>query len=521
MVLQDRAQMKIDLEFSTIPTRGLDESSAKACNINISEGDPPPGADSTRVVTGILRNSGFVFLTQAIAMVSQLLIYSLIGKSWGPARFGQISFLIIFSQLFSFISSLGIGQILIREMAREPGKFQTYWRNAIGMWWIQTCVMCVTVILVGSLFVGKNVAWLLLLAGIYVALDSCRGLYRAVFYSMQRMEFETAMIFTQQGLALISIYIILQHDGGVLQVLMALAASRFLGILIYFLLVRVLLRRTPTPAIDRIIWTKLGKMSVPFALNELLTPIYMQSDVVLISLLLGDQITGVYRAASVLISPLAMIAVSLSSALYPVVSKTSQDRKVAQFAHESVKIMLAVSIPITVATIVLADRIIGVFYTEEFTASVVILQFLALLVPFRYASNALATILTSRNQQKLRTIAVAIGTVTGLVLNLVFIPVWGYFVVVVVAVMKDIIIMVLLSIYARKYFQITHCLRYLPKLLLGNAAFALFLLTFYNLKLLALISVSPILYLGILILTRFVSRKDWSLFKRTLTGRYK
>jgi O-antigen/teichoic acid export membrane protein len=490
--------------------------------MNLTQANSSGSPDLSSIATNILRNSGFVFLTQTIAMVSHVLIYSWMGKTWGPTRFGHIAFLLTFAQLFTFIASLGINHILTREMARDSRTFHTYWRNAIGMWGVQAFIMCVIVVSVGRLFVKGDALWPLCLAGIYVAFNAYRSLFVSLFHSTQRMEFETGVILVEQAAALVSVYIILGVGGGVSEVLLALVASRLLGILVYWVLVPIFLKKMPIPALDWDVWTKLARMSVPFALNLLLTPIYAKSDVVLISLFLGDRATGLYRAALVLIAPLAMIATSLNFALYPVVSKTfEEERKVRQFAQKSVQLLLCISVPITAGTVVLARRFIGVLYTQEFASSVIILQGLALLIPFRFTSNALATILTSTNQQKLRTLAIGIGTGIGTALNLVLIPVWGYLAAVVIAVVKDIIITAMLSIYTRRYFRISNCLQYLPKLLLANGVLALFLIMLRDLNLLLLVFASLILYSGLLIVIRFWADSDLALLRRVILGRSK
>ena len=386
------------------------------------------------------------------------------------------------------------------------------------MWFVQALLTCFFVVIVGSIIKSELESPLgLFLAACYIALQSARQLFRAVIHSVERMEFETFALLIERGIALLGTYIVLQLGGNIIDILYVFLASQILGILSYCGSIYHILREIPIPKFSLGTWHELGKMSIPFALNIMLSPIYTQADVVFLALLAGNSEAGIYRAASSLVYPLGMIAVSLSSALFPVMSKAAHlGRKSSHLSQKSLQLLLAISVPMSIGLIILADRFVGLFYASDYYESVNLVRILALMLPLRFVNNMLGVVLTSINHQRFRTFGVGIGTIVMVVLNLIFIPFWGYYAAAIVSVLTEIIITGLFFVFTREYVSLD---LNLIKLFVANGILGILILVFQNLNLLLLILLGAFSYLIILILIRFWGLQEWKAVSQAILSK--
>ncbi len=67
------------------------------------------------------RNTGWMFLGQ-FSMILSLTMNIWLARYFGPEKYGLINYTIAFVGMFSFIANLGISEILIRELVKNPEK---------------------------------------------------------------------------------------------------------------------------------------------------------------------------------------------------------------------------------------------------------------------------------------------------------------------------------------------------------------------------------------------------------------
>ena len=68
-----------------------------------------------------LNNTFWMFFAQVFNFFS-LFVNILVARYLGPNNFGKLSYALAFVGMFSFIASLGINSILIRELVKYPEK---------------------------------------------------------------------------------------------------------------------------------------------------------------------------------------------------------------------------------------------------------------------------------------------------------------------------------------------------------------------------------------------------------------
>ena len=67
----------------------------------------------------IFKNTGWLFLAEAMNKGTFFLITIIIARSFGSELFGQFNYAISFVIIFSVIADFGINNLIVREVARD------------------------------------------------------------------------------------------------------------------------------------------------------------------------------------------------------------------------------------------------------------------------------------------------------------------------------------------------------------------------------------------------------------------
>ncbi|MEG4012308.1 MULTISPECIES: flippase [unclassified Microcoleus] len=97
----------------------------------------------------VLSNIAWLFTDQILQMVMGLVVGLWVARYLGPAEFGLLNYAVAFVSLFSAVASMGLGRIVIRDIARNPECKNETLGTSFGLQFIGgliTLVLTVTVI---------------------------------------------------------------------------------------------------------------------------------------------------------------------------------------------------------------------------------------------------------------------------------------------------------------------------------------------------------------------------------------
>jgi O-antigen/teichoic acid export membrane protein len=179
--------------------------------------------------------------------------------------------------------------------------------------------------------------------------------------------------------------------------------------------------------VDRQLLGGVLRSALPFVLIGGIYMIGYRVDVLMLSRMAGDAAVGSYGAAYTPIELVVSISQLLTAALFPALSQAFGASLTAfrVIVARSMKIFLALSLPMSVGIFLLAPQILGTMFSEEFDVGTGTLQILGAAVWIFFLQIIVGWLLTAAD--RLRTL-VTINVVT-LILNLasnfVLIPRYG------------------------------------------------------------------------------------------------
>lgn len=205
--------------------------------------------------------------------------------------------------------------------------------------------------------------------------------------------------------------------------------------------------------IDLSIWKKYLKLSWPLASATIFYGLYHSLDSILLGFYGLISQNGLYNAVYKIMDMSILPVVLISSAFFPTLSMFQQpetDRvKIKNVFRLNFIWSLICALPICTICLVFAEPIVILIYGQAYLAAVAAFRILMIAALVIYLSYPFYSLLIANNQQKVVCGISATGVLLNLILNLVFIPLWGFYgcaIVTVITYLWDLI----LSVYFAK-----------------------------------------------------------------------
>ena len=184
--------------------------------------------------------------------------------------------------------------------------------------------------------------------------------------------------------------------------------------------------------------------------------------------------------------------------------------------EKAFKYLFILGLPLVIGISLLADRFILFIYGERFSGSILILQILAwdVLLKFLYMCSGFVLISTDKQNQMAK--IVGCTALLNVVLNLLLIPSYSYIGAAIATIASEVFLLIsyIYINYRNSYSIPLHKISAKP--IVACAIMGFFIYQFSEINLILLITVSTILYFGLLYTIRGFSKDDMSLFKQLI-----
>lgn len=376
----------------------------------------------------ILSNTGWLLVDRILRLGVGLLVGVWIARYLGPEHLGLYSYAIAIVTLFSAIASLGLDNVVVRDIVRYPLQKEQ---------------------ILGTTFtlklIGGSVAFLLSIGVItllrpgdqlsqqIVAITAAGTLFQATdtidywFQSQVQAKLTvyakiTAFICTTLLKVILLIYsapLILFVLAGLIETILSAV-----GLLTSYRLnkYRLLDWRASFSVAQ-----KLLRDGFPLILSGIVIMVYMRIDQVMLAEQAGDYETGLYSAAVKLAEAWYFIPSAIVTSSFPSIIKVRQTSE-ASFCsriQQLYRLVAALSYLVALPTILLSGWLIQITFGPAYTESAPILSILICSGLFVNLGVARSSFLIAMNWTRLHFMTVAIGCLTNIGLNYVLIPHYG------------------------------------------------------------------------------------------------
>lgn len=462
-----------------------------------------------------------------LASVGQKLIafvyFLFVARIMQPELTGQYFLSVSIALIFSVLADFGITSVVIREMAKSPDKTDHILRRALAM--------KIPLLFIGYLFAvsaavlfgyDRDVIWLTSLAGISLVLDSVHLLFYGVLRGHHQLRVESIGMFFGQVTTVVVGGLILWLAPSLTLLVLALVAGSVFNVLISGMaLIRRFGKSIFLPIWDQVFFRQLMKMALPFALAAIFVKVYSYVDTLFISKLLDTTAVGLYSIAYKFTYAFQFLPLAFIAALYPSFSSAvaHDAQKLPRIFHRAMWYMMILSTPLVLGIWLIADQAV-LLAGDAYAAAAPVLSLLIFVLLPIFLDFPIGALLNASNRQATKTAIMGVTMVINIVLNAMFVPVFG----ILGAAMAALISFVFM--FGAGLFFIPRLIpqfRFAPLLrdlvLIGLSGVFMVLIGVIAKPLVGWIAVIPlcgVAYILALFATRVVTKKDMQALKHTL-----
>lgn len=373
------------------------------------------------------KNTSWLFAEKMLRMVVGLFVGVWVARYLGPEQFGSYSYAISFVGLFATVATLGLDNILLRELIKDEGARDR---------------------LLGTVFFLKTVgavAVLLLLAAA-VPLTSNDAYTNAMIFAIAGATvFQSFNVidlyFQSRVLSRFVVYanVITLLLSSVIKIALILLGAPLIAFALVILLDSVVLasgmlyfyRRHVDSwkrwTFDRLLARRLLRDSWPLVFSGIVVSIYMKIDQVMIKEMLDSEAVGLYAAAAKLSLAWYVVPGVILSSIFPAIANAKNrngalyQKRLQHLYDLMVWIAVAAALPMTF----FAEPLISLLYGNAYDQSATVLAIHIWSAVFVFQGLAFGKYLILENLTKKSLYRTSAGAVANVILNLLLIPAFG------------------------------------------------------------------------------------------------
>ncbi len=335
----------------------------------------------------VARNTFFLSAAQGVRILLALALILYIANGYGPVWQGKFSILLAFLNIFQVLASFGLPRLITRNVARDYHQSNHYYWAGLAAQGLTTVgMMGVMAGVVAIMPYPPETRWMLWVAVLALPLFTFYSLAGALLRAIEQMQYLVYAELLSASAQLTAAIVLLSLGGGVI----VLAVIRVTGIGLAAVVVslaalqRKLVRK---PQWDWAFSRALLRESLDFFGMAGLDALTQRLDVLVLSVVAGEAVTGVYDAAFQIIKVLTTFILAFTDAVYPAISRLfAQDRVLFQKAlRRYLGWGFAALIPLALGLSLFAPWVIaGLYRHTGYDDAVKVLQILAWMVLFYF-----------------------------------------------------------------------------------------------------------------------------------------
>ncbi len=370
------------------------------------------------------KNTGWVligkFSTMAISFIATLYI----ARNLGPTNFGELSYAISFTGLFSFIASFGIDAVLYRELIKYPEQRNQLMGTAL---FIKLCTGVLAVIIVTTsalLFSPKDVSFILVCilstSFIFTAFNIITTEFGAI---VQNKSISIASVVITFILNIAKILTMLL-GGGVIYLAIILLAESIMYAVAFLVLHVKTFGKISDLSFDKTVAKNLIYDAWPFILSSACAVIYSRIDQVMLKNIIDSTAVGLYDSAVRLTELWYFVPTVIAGSLFPAIV-LSRSHSMSMYKKRLVALfglVFSIGAVLTLLIHILAPQIITTIYGYGFTGAIPILQIYVWTILPTFIIIIANQILLAENARLLLFISALLGMVVNVISNLILIP---------------------------------------------------------------------------------------------------
>ena len=374
-----------------------------------------------------VKNAGWIIFEQVFQMLISLIVSILSARYLGPGNFGSLNYTASFVTFALSVATLGMEGVVIKKLVAAPGAEGQY---------LGSCMLYRIVASILSMIAVTAVVFILNPGDgekvVLVLLQSFQLLFRAVQILDCWFQRHLKSRYTSIGklaaclcVSAYKIFLLVTHRS-----IIWFAFSNALSDLVIALVLVVFYLKENTQKLE--VRPGLGREvlaeSYHFILSGLMTAIYSQMDKIMLGQILTDTDVGYYTTATSICGMWIFVPVALINSFRPKILELKQRGDEKQYLlrlKQLYSVVIWLSIGVSLVITFLGKWIVLVLYGEAYLGAVSALRIAIWFETFAMIGTARGIWILCEGRNRYVKYYLGIGALVNLVLNTLWIPVWG------------------------------------------------------------------------------------------------
>lgn len=373
-----------------------------------------------------IKNAGWIIFGRIAQMAISLFVGLLTARYLGPSNYGLINYASAYVAFFMTLCTLGLNSILVKEFVDNPEKDGEIIGSALVMRGISSLISASIIIcLVGFLEAREKDT---IIVTSLCSIGLVFNIFETFNYWFQsKLMSKITTIVSLIAYIVTSIYKIILLSLGKNVSWFAFATSVdyiCIGILLLFCYRKFGGRKL------KFSWQTCQNMlgrSVHFILPGVMVAIYGYADKIMLKHMLNEVEVGYYSTATTLCSMWCFVLAAIIDSVNPSIMKAyKKDSFIFEKRNRQLyAIVFYISIGVSIAFCILANPIVRILYGEQYLPAANPLRVITWYTAFSYLGVARNAWIVSENKQKYLKYIYISSAICNVVLNFIFIPLWG------------------------------------------------------------------------------------------------
>lgn len=366
-------------------------------------------------------------MTLLLGMVYRIAI----ARNFTEDDFGKFVFIVVFVAYFSDVSFFGLRGVVVREVAKKLEDYRTFLVQSLRIRSVTTLVAYGAAY--GILLImhkGQDVEYGVALYGLSLFAMAAADIFEGMIIARESSKYVTISTVVSD-IVKICVGLWLLHAGfGLLSIILLFVLICFFRLFLDFILFRKAYSGIAPAEIrdDRSERMQIIRESLPFFYMSAISKVYYKNDIVLLSLFKGDKVVGWYGAAYLIVDALLMVANSIATAAYPVMSKShgNDNESLWQFHSKLSRYLMILFLFIALAVTGAGPELIRLILGDRYAVATPALLILAWMPASEAVTMGMGTLLGAVYEQRTVVKLCLVNAAINFLFCLVLIPWFSY-----------------------------------------------------------------------------------------------
>ena len=384
-----------------------------------------PSLSSVRQIS---KNSLFLLVARAIDFLSQIAIIPIVARYLGAESYGDYGYVMAFAFITTSFTYMGLERITMREIAKNPSDAGKYLgAGIIARWIYMGLAIALTTVIVLAMDLSPKIILSICVASLALNFTADTFIYLAMFKAFDKMRYETLLASIFQCFNFGFVFLVSYFRLGFVAFFIGLLAANFLR---YMAAMAIASRKFTMPDYKNglPLIKPLLKESYILGLVSLIIQGFVNVDILILKALKNTFEVAMFYAPHNLLILMSVVPISIMSGFFPSLSRSAgADARLLVYKYEKVfRIFAIVGIFLAAMCIVFANKIILIFYGQEFLGAIPAFQILAASLIFTMLFSVVDFTLVAVKRQHVLIWCFLCGLIIRAALDLVLIPRYGY-----------------------------------------------------------------------------------------------